>query len=128
VLSERKSAFLEQYSFFLFCSSFFAHCLSLTGFHSLVNVFNSFSLSHPGHHPFPQFPQRAHSHLINVTEFCLFCILFFSIATDQAKKEIYFYLKFRMQSYRLTESKTAFVHLNCIHSLSSASWTNKQFA
>jgi hypothetical protein len=25
-------------------------------------------------HPFPQFPQRAHNHFIDVTELCLFCI------------------------------------------------------
>jgi hypothetical protein len=34
------------------------------------------------HHPFPQFPQCAHNQFIDVTELCLFCILFFSIVME----------------------------------------------
>jgi hypothetical protein len=46
------------------------------------------------HHPFSPFPQCAPNHFIDVTKLCLFCILFFSIATDPSKNVIYFYLKF----------------------------------
>jgi hypothetical protein len=99
-----------------FRSSVSAHCLSLTGFHSLVNFSNSFwyrnfyfldniwylsalasSRTSPGTLPFPQFPQGAHNHFIDVTELYLFCILFFFIATDPSKNVIYFYLKFWIQ-------------------------------
>jgi hypothetical protein len=74
-----------------FRSSSFAHYLSLTGFHSHVNFSNSFRFANsrhlplPGHHqenitlhhPFSQFPQRAHNYFIDVTELFLLYFIFF---------------------------------------------------
>jgi hypothetical protein len=98
------------------------------------------------HYPLPQ---RAHNHFIDVTELCLFCIYFFSIATDPSEHVIYLFIyllysilfkvlksklqtlhflrRYRTKANTVLESKAVFVHLNCIV-ISCASWTNTQFA
>jgi hypothetical protein len=44
-------------------------------------------------HPFPQ--RGVHNHFIDFAKLCLFCILFFSIATDLSENVIYlFYFNF----------------------------------
>jgi hypothetical protein len=76
------------------------------------------------HHPFTQFPQRAHNHFIDVTELCLFCILFFRNNTCDlylfkiltTKLRIHFQRKYRTKQNTALESKAAFVHLNCSNS------------
>jgi hypothetical protein len=91
---------------FSFVHFTFAHRFSFTIFHSLVFNFEFLrniwylAAGHPGHpqediilhHPFPQ-----RAHFIDVKETFVFCILFFSIATDPSKNVIYFYLKFLIQ-------------------------------
>jgi hypothetical protein len=96
-----------------FRSSFFAHCLSLTDFHSLVNFSSSFWFWFFRHHLVPlgtclfQDITR-NSSISTISTRCtqpvywryrtLFILYFiFSIATDPSKNVIYFYLKFWIQ-------------------------------
>jgi hypothetical protein len=85
------------------------------------------------HHPFPQFPQRAHNHCIDVTELCLFCILFFFHSNRSVQKCDLFLFKISntklqtrfLRRYR-TKPDTAlrFRSLELHRPLSFAWWTN----
>jgi hypothetical protein len=79
----------------------FVHFISLIVFRSLS--FTSKTSSGTLHHPFSQFPQRAHNHFIGITELGLSYILSFSIATDPSKNVIYFYLQF-LNTYEVADS------------------------
>jgi hypothetical protein len=99
-----------------FRSSFFAHCLSLTGFHLLVifsnflgNIWYSAALvsfktssgTYNSSSSISTISTTCTQPLYWRYRRCLFCILFFSIATDPSKHVIYFYFKFWIQHLRL---------------------------
>jgi hypothetical protein len=105
----------------------FAHRFSLTVFRSQFGTSRYLPLPGTLHHPFPQFPQRAHNHFIDVTELCSFCIYFFFHSNRSVQKcnlflfnifntklQTYFLKRYRTKSNTALESKAAFVHLNCI--------------
>jgi hypothetical protein len=67
------------------------------------------------HHPLPQFPQRAHSHFIDVTGLCLFCILFFFHRNRSSKKVIFLFLsKEVLKKTKYSRSRATFIHANCV--------------
>jgi hypothetical protein len=101
-----------------FRSSFFAHYLSLTGFHSLVNFSNSFRLA-----------PLASSRTSSETFFISFVFFFHSNRSVQnTKLQTHFLITYQTKPNTALESKAAFVHLNCIvHSASVRNSRERKF-